>query len=90
MCFSPDIAAIVDKVKQQHLSYTAATPHLALSCTKLHIQSTNMLSICLLLDVFQIEGCSAGQNVDATFCMLIQGDGWTSKGGQVMSGMPLI
>ena len=39
-----------------------------------------MLSTCLLSDVFQIEGCLAGLDVDATVCMCTQGDGWIPKG----------
>ena len=39
-----------------------------------------MLSTCLLSDVFQIEGCSADLDVDATVCMWTQGDGWIPKG----------
>ena len=63
------------------LSNSAVTVHhLALLYTGLYSLSTSMLSTCLLSDVFQIEGCSAGLDVDATVCMWTQGDGWIPKG----------
>ena len=59
---------------------TVTVHHLALLYTGLYSLSTSMLSTCLLSDVFQIEGCSAGLDVDATVCMWTQGDGWIPKG----------
>ena len=78
MCFSPDIAAIVDNVKQQHVElYSSITPSSFVVYRTLHPEYKYVEC----MSVFQLEGCSAGLNVDAMFCMLTQGDGWTLKGG---------
>ena len=59
------------------LSNSAVTVHhLASLDIGLYSLSTDMLSTCLLSDVFQIEGCLAGLDVGAMACMLTQGDGY--------------
>ena len=63
------------------LSNSVVTVHpLALLYIGLYSLNTDMLSTCLLSDVFQIEGCLAGLDVGAMVCMLTQGDGWILKG----------
>ena len=49
--------------------------------------STDLLSSCLLSDVSQTEGCLARLDVDA---MVLQAMGGYLKGGQAVSGLPLI
>ena len=73
------------------LSNTAVTlHHLALLCTKIYSLSINTMSICLLLDVFQGEGYSAGLDVDAMVACRHRTMGGHQKGGQVVSGLPSI
>ena len=63
------------------LSNSVVTVHpLALLYIGLYSLNTDMLSTCLLSDVFQIEGCLAGLDVGAMVCMLTQGNGWILKG----------
>ena len=67
--------------KSETLSNSVVTVHpLALLYIGLYSLNTDMLSTCLLSDVFQIEGCLAGLDVGAMVCMLTQGDGWILKG----------
>ena len=62
------------------LSNSAVTVHhLALLYTELYSLSTSMLSTCLLSDVFQIEGCSAG--LDVGFACGHRAMGGYQKGG---------
>ena len=49
------------------------------STTRFDAPNVDMLSTCLLSDVFRTEGCLAGLNVGAMVCMLTQGDGWILK-----------
>ena len=49
--------------------------HLTLLYIGLYSLSTDMLSTCLLSDVFQTEGCLAGSDVGAMVCMLTQANG---------------
>ena len=63
------------------LSNSAVIVHcLALLYIGLYSLHTDMLSTCLLSDVFQIEGCLAGLDMGAMVCMLTQGNGWILKG----------
>ena len=65
-----DVAAIIDRASSSTLSNSAVTVHLALLYTRHYSLCTHMLSTCLLSNVSQIEGCSAGLDVDAMVCML--------------------